>query len=248
VTSTPPLRRSDFVRTTPLEPYHDAWGEKRPATSKAYEEGATYSKVGDVYILKLQESTSLQQGIGDMQTALSHAEEVVKKSRESLELADTGSDVAGAFKIVKQERGFMASKRQPQHPCSLYIMGCKTIYICALLSCVQHTYLRTTGDLEQSGVISLTGQGPTSTVDTFHEQSRHSLFFTPWNQLHYDMQITTAAHLEKALTENLTRMGEIAGRSSKEIVSQTDAQRRMLLVEVDSPTMKAKDSPSRAKP
>jgi hypothetical protein len=66
-----------------------------------------------------------------MQTALSHAEETVKKSRESLELADIESDVAGAIIIVKQERGFMASKRQPQHPCSLYIMGCKTIYMCS---------------------------------------------------------------------------------------------------------------------
>jgi hypothetical protein len=70
-----------------------------------------------------------------------------------------------------------------------------------------------------------------------------SVFFTPLNQLQYDMQITTAAHPEKSLTENLTVMGEIAGRSSKEIVSQTDVQRRMLLVEMDSPTMKAKRPP-----
>jgi hypothetical protein len=48
MTSTPPLRRSDFVRTTSLERYQDAWSEKRPATSMAYEEGATYSRVGDV--------------------------------------------------------------------------------------------------------------------------------------------------------------------------------------------------------
>jgi hypothetical protein len=119
-------------------------------------------------------------------------------------------------------------------------------------------------DLKQSVVISITG-----TVNSFLEQSRPSLFlrlvkagrpivllnlpwrllqlfFAPLNQLHYDMQITTAAHLEKSLTENLTVMGEIAGRGSKEIASQTNAQRRM--VEGNSPTMKAKDSPSRASP
>jgi hypothetical protein len=91
-----------------------------------------------------------------------------------------------------------------------------------------------------SGVISLPGQGPKSTVDTFHEQScislflslvkaghrivhlnlqcrQPSVFFTPLNQLHYDIQITTAARLKKSLTENLTVISEIAGRSSKEI-------------------------------
>jgi hypothetical protein len=31
------------------------------------------------------------------------------------------------------------------------------------------------------------------------------------------MQITTAAHLEKSPTENLTVMGEIAGLSSKKV-------------------------------
>ncbi|CAD0098397.1 unnamed protein product [Aureobasidium mustum] len=127
------------------------------------------------------------------------------------------------------------------------------------------------GDYKQSGVICLTGQGQENTVDVFHEQSRISLFsrlekaghpvvhlntqqrlpqlfFTPLNELHYDMQITTSSSLKRPLRENTTLLGEIAGRSQKEIALQTDAQRRMLLVQVDSPTMKARDSPSRANP
>ncbi|KAI4750443.1 hypothetical protein E4T52_17353 [Aureobasidium sp. EXF-3400] len=127
------------------------------------------------------------------------------------------------------------------------------------------------GDLKQSGVTCLTGQGPDNTVDPFHAQSRISLFarlekaghpvvhldtqcrlptvfLIPLNELHYDMQVTTSTALDRDLTENRTLMGEIAGRSTKEIANQNDAQKRMLLVEVNSPTMRARDSPSRANP
>jgi hypothetical protein len=54
-------------------------------------------------LLKLKPSTTLQQGIEDVQTALRQAEEVVKKSRKSLKLAETELDVAGAVQRIKQE-------------------------------------------------------------------------------------------------------------------------------------------------
>lgn len=62
------------------------------------------------------------------------------------------------------------------------------------------------------------------------------------------MQVITPKALRQPLRENLTLMGEIAGRSTEQIASQDDAQRRMLLVELDSTTMRATDSPSRANP
>jgi hypothetical protein len=54
-------------------------------------------------LLKLKQSTSLQQGIEDMQTALSQATEVVKKAQKSLKLAERKSDVAGAIDKVQKE-------------------------------------------------------------------------------------------------------------------------------------------------
>lgn len=127
------------------------------------------------------------------------------------------------------------------------------------------------GDLKQDAITSLTSQGRKSTNNPFHEQSLVSLFsrlemaghpivrlgmqcrlpsvlFGPLNELHYDMQVITIPARRKNLTENLTLIGEIVGRDADEIAAQTDAQRRMLLVEVGSPTMRAVDSPSRANP
>lgn len=74
------------------------------------------------------------------------------------------------------------------------------------------------------------------------------LVFTPLNQLHYDMQVVTSPVLNKNLAESLTVVGEIAGRNAREIAEQGNAQRRMLWVEVASPTMRAVDSSIRANP
>jgi hypothetical protein len=127
------------------------------------------------------------------------------------------------------------------------------------------------GDLEQSGVINLTGRNVENTVDVFYKQSdmsllqrlyqmghpfvrlttqwrQHEILFAPLNQLHYNMSIRTVGSLKEPLKSHTQLMGKIANRPDSEIEKQTEYQKRMLYVNVDSPTMKSKDSPSRANP
>ncbi|KAI4852250.1 hypothetical protein E4T44_01608 [Aureobasidium sp. EXF-8845] len=128
------------------------------------------------------------------------------------------------------------------------------------------------GDLRQSGVINLTGRHFDDTVDVFYQQAEMSLFarvslaghsvdrldlqwrqhekiFQVLNKLHYFMSIRTKNSMKGNLQEHTTLMARITGLSDdSEIAAQTDYQKRLLHVVVDSPTMKAKDSKSRANP
>ncbi|KAI5202072.1 hypothetical protein E4T39_04879 [Aureobasidium subglaciale] len=127
------------------------------------------------------------------------------------------------------------------------------------------------GDIKQSGVINITGRGTENTVDPFHKQADVSLFLrlymsghevvrldTQWrqhillfmmlNELHYHMSIRTVGAMKNALNKYTDLMGRIAGRSQDEIDQQSEAQKRMLCVELDSICMRAKDSRSRANP
>ena len=127
------------------------------------------------------------------------------------------------------------------------------------------------GDLEQSGVINPSGRKAEDTVDVFYKQSDMSLFlrlylaghpvdrlnvqwrqheklFKLLNELHYDMRIRTSHSMKGDLYEHTTLMGRIANIPDNDIAAQSDYQKRLLHVVVDSPTMRAKDSTSRANP
>ncbi|THW83990.1 hypothetical protein D6D18_07949 [Aureobasidium pullulans] len=127
------------------------------------------------------------------------------------------------------------------------------------------------GDFRQSGVINLTGRNPDNTVDVFYKQTDMSLFlrlylsghpvvrldiqwrqheklFRPLNELHYDLNISTVQEMNRDLDEHTRLMGKITGQSDSKIDKQSDYQKRLLHIVLDSPTMKAKDSPSRANP
>ncbi|KAI5201536.1 hypothetical protein AUEXF2481DRAFT_92785 [Aureobasidium subglaciale EXF-2481] len=127
------------------------------------------------------------------------------------------------------------------------------------------------GDLKQSGVINLTGKNFDNTVDVFYKQSDMSLFlrlnlmghplvdlryqwrqnehlFEMLNQLHYHMSIITTGNMKKPMSEHTTLMGKVLGLTDAEIAKQTEKQKRMLYVNVATPTMKSRDSHSRANP
>jgi len=127
------------------------------------------------------------------------------------------------------------------------------------------------GDSRQTGVSNPTGRHAENIVDIFYKQSDMSLFrrlclaghpvirltvqwrqheklFELLNELHYDMGTRTRGNKKADLQEHTTLMGRIVGSPYSKIAAQSDHQKRILHVVVNSPTMKAKDTKSRANP
>jgi hypothetical protein len=77
---------------------------------------------------------------------------------------------------------------------------------------------------------------------------QHEKLFRPLNELHYGMSVRTRDDMKGDLQEHTKLMGRIVNPPETDIDAQTDYQKRLLQVVVHSPTMKARDSNSRANP
>lgn len=155
------------------------------------------------------------------------------------------------------------AQTSPEPPSLIAVASCHY----SLNICVWAMY----GDSRQSGVTNLTGRHCEDTVDVFYKQSDMSLFrrlclaghpvdrltiqwrqheklFKLSNQLHYSMRIRTKGSMKGNLQGHTTLMGRIVNLPYSKITTQSDYQKRLLHVIVDSPTMEAKDTNSRANP
>jgi hypothetical protein len=155
------------------------------------------------------------------------------------------------------------AQASPEQPSLIAIASCH--YSSKI--CVWAMY----GDPRQGGVTNLTGHRCEDTVDVFYKQSDMSLFrrlclaghpvdrltiqwrqheklFKPLNELHYSIRIRTKGSMKGDLQGHTTLMGRIVNLPYSKIATQSDCQKRLLHVIVDSPTMEAKDTNSRANP